>query len=186
MAKLLLLQKGNKSLEDPSLFRPICLLDIEGKLFEQLLLARLKSELTRTGDLSPNQFGFRKGKQTVNAINKLLKIAKEAENFAHANRILCVVITLDVKNAFNSASWQIILDELKTRRINESLIRVISSYLSNRYIILCDGSNSKALQINSGVPQGSVFGPLCGTSCMMTYCELKCPTEPLWWDSLMI
>lgn len=158
-AKLLLLPKGNKPMENPSSFRPICLLDIEGKLYEQMLLERLKAELTRTGGLSPRQYGFQKGRQTVDAINEVLKIAREAENYSFANRRLCAVITLDVKNAFNSASWQIILDELRSRQIDETLIRIIYSYLSDRFIILDDGTSSKALAVNSGVPQGSVLGP---------------------------
>lgn len=155
VAKLVLLRKGNKPLENPSSFRPICLLDVEGKLYEHLLLERLNKEIERTGGLSENQYGFRKGRQTIDAIGKVLNIARQAA----VKRDLCVAITLDVKNAFNSASWQQILDKMRRNGINESLIRIISSYLSDRKLLLETEEGAKLMNINSGVPQGSVIGP---------------------------
>lgn len=155
VAKLVLLRKGNKPLDNPSSFRPICLLDVEGKFYEQLLLGRLTNELERTGGLSNNQFGFRKGRQTVDAVNKILDIARRAA----VKRELCVAITLDVQNAFNTASWQIILENLRKKGIDESLICVIASYLSERMILLETENGIRQRDINSGVPQGSVLGP---------------------------
>lgn len=155
VAKLVLVRKGMKPLENPSSFRPISLLDIEGKLFEHLLLERLNMELTRTGGLSENQFGFRKGRQTIDAINEVLNTARQAE----IQGDLCVLITLDVKNAFNSASRQLILQKLRERRISGSLLNIIASYLSARCIVLEADSEIKEISINSGVPQGSVIGP---------------------------
>lgn len=155
VAKLVLLRKGDRPLENPSSFRPICLLDIEGKLFEHLLLERLNEELERSGGLSSHQYGFRKGRQTLDAINEVLNIA----NVAAEERDLCVLVTLDVKNAFNSASWQLILEKLRTRRISESLINIMASYLSERQILLESESVAKYIRVNSGVPQGSVMGP---------------------------
>lgn len=154
-AKIVLLRKGDKPLDNPSSFRPICLLDAEGKLYEQLLRERLNAELIRTGGLSPNQFGFRKGRQTVDAINKIIDIAQDATD----RHSLCATITLDVRNAFNSASWQHILETLRSRGISESLISIISSYLSDREILLEAEGNTSAVKISSGVPQGSVLGP---------------------------
>lgn len=158
-ARLLLLRKGTKPLENPSSYRPICLLDVEGKLYEQLLLGRLHNELIHTGGLSDKQYGFRKGRQTVDAINRVRTIARSAEEYTHAHRRLCAMITIDVKNAFNSASWQLILENLRRRKIDESLISIISSYFSERKVLLETDENSKSIRINSGVPQGSVLGP---------------------------
>lgn len=154
-ARLVLLRKGNKPLDDPSSFRPICLMDIEGKLYEHLLLDRLNVELERTGGLSSNQFGFRKGRQTIDAVNEVLRAARQAL----AEREFCVVVTIDVKNAFNSASWQLILEKLRAKGISESLIRVIASYLSERAVLLETNNAVKCIETNSGVPQGSVKGP---------------------------
>lgn len=158
-AKLVLLRKGDKSIGNPSSYRPLSLLDVEGKLYEQLLLLRLKQAIKDTGDLSTNQYGFREGRQTVDAIKSVVTIATRAQDFAHSNRKLCAMVTVDVKNAFNSASWQIILDELRKRRIDESIIAIISSYLSDRKIIMEAEGHVKEMSVNSGVPQGSVLGP---------------------------
>lgn len=78
-AKLLLLKKGNKPIENPSPYRPLCLFDVEGKLYEQLLVGRFHSKLSRTGNLSEKQYRFRKGKETADAINRLRIMAKSAE-----------------------------------------------------------------------------------------------------------
>lgn len=156
IARLVLLRKDNRPLDNPSSFRPICLLDVEGKLYEHLLLERLNEELERSGGLSPYQYGFRKGRQTIDAVNEVLNIAR----LAAEERNLCVLITLDVKNAFNSASWQLILEKLRQINISESLITIIASYLSGRKILIDTNTAAKHLQVNSGVPQGSVLGPL--------------------------
>lgn len=158
-ANLVLLRKGNKPVESPSSYRPICLLDVEGKLYEQLILHRLKKELDRTGGLAENQFGFREGRQTVDAIMRVVVAAEHAASFSKQCRRLCAVIAIDVKNAFNSASWQNILDELRRRGIDEGLINLIASYLSERKIWMEAEGISKTKEINSGVPQGSVLGP---------------------------
>lgn len=158
-AKLVLLKKGDKPTENPSSYRPISLLDVEGKLYEQLLLLRLKEGLKDTGDLSKNQFGFREGRQTVDAVKSAVQIARNSQDYTPQCRRLCAMVTVDVKNAFNSASWQIILDELRKRRINEKIISIISSYLSNRKILLEAEGQEKEMSVNSGVPQGSVLGP---------------------------
>ncbi|KAJ8910519.1 hypothetical protein NQ315_012816 [Exocentrus adspersus] len=158
-ARLVLLRKGDRPVEDPSSHRPLCLLDVEGKLYEHLILGRLNSELARTGGLSEQQYGFRKGKQTVDAIKEVMRIARNAEEYTWRFRRLCAIITLDVRNAFNSASWQAILVELRSRGIEESLINIVADYLSNREVILEAEGITKTRSITSGVPQGSVLGP---------------------------
>lgn len=158
-ANLLLLRKGDKPINDPASFRPICLLDVEGKLYEQLVLIRLNKEIDRTGGLSKRQYGFRRGRQTVDAILEVINTAKDAALYTSNHRRLCAMLTLDVRNAFNSASWQHILDALRQRGIDESIINIVSSYLSDRLIILEAQGVAKTKTINSGIPQGSILGP---------------------------
>ena len=78
-----------------------------------------------------------------------MKIAEEAAAYASRSRHICAVITLNVKNAFNSASWQEILAELKRREIDESLLKIISSYLSERKILLEAENKIKEKSVNS-------------------------------------
>ena len=77
--RLVLLGKGNEPLGDASSYRPICLLDTMGKLLEELILQRLRALLVGENGLSENQFGFRKGRSTVDAIQAVVDIATKQE-----------------------------------------------------------------------------------------------------------
>lgn len=157
MARLVLLPKGDKPIEDPSSHRPICLLDVEGKLYEHLVLKQLNSEIERTGGLSDKQFGFREGRQTVDAIKEVVRLAQEDDD--RQQKKLCALIALDIRNAFNSASWRLILKELERRDIKNEVKELVASYLSNRCIIMEAEGRQKCRQVVRGVPQGSVLGP---------------------------
>lgn len=124
-----------------------------------MILNRLKKELARTGDLSERQFGFRERKQPTDALVEVLKKAEEAQDFSAAHRRLCAVITLDVKNAINSASWQVILESLRQRKIDEGLIAFLASYLKDRKLIIEAEGETQEIPLSSGVPQGSILGP---------------------------
>lgn len=63
VGRLILIRKGSKPVGEPSSYRPLCLLDDVGKLFEFLLVQRVDIHLKRKGDLSAGQFGFRRVSQ---------------------------------------------------------------------------------------------------------------------------
>lgn len=158
--RLVLLKKPGKEDGHPSSYRPLCLLDCFGKLLEQLLAIRLKVELDNTGGLSANQFGFREGKSTIDAVEKVMELVDTAAAGTQHTRKIPAVILLDVANAFNSASWALILLELRKRGVAAYLRRMIQCYLNQRSILVTsEDSEARSLQISSGVPQGSVLGP---------------------------
>jgi len=72
-------------------------------------------------------------------------------------REICAIACLDVANAFNSASWTKIEDALSKKRVPQYLVLILRSYLSERSILY---GNTKFGVVTSGVPQGSVFGPI--------------------------
>ncbi|KAL0121307.1 hypothetical protein PUN28_008759 [Cardiocondyla obscurior] len=77
-AKLVLLRKQGKPEDSPSAYRPICLLDEAGKLFERIIVNRLVQHLSKEGtNFSRNQFGFRAGISTVNAITAVRNFTEE-------------------------------------------------------------------------------------------------------------
>lgn len=157
-ARLVLLHKGpGKPLADPSSYRPLCMLDSSGKLLERLLLSRLDDHLDRTGRRSPNQYGFRRGRSTEDAIGRLLEAAQGAAIGAVQHRDICVAISLDVRNAFNTAPWSLIDSALRDKRVPRYLIGMIRSYLQDRSIQV--GDNLLRRNMTCGVPQGSVLGP---------------------------
>ena len=77
--KLVLLRKRKKPRNEPSSYRPICLIDTMGKLLERMLLQRLETHVEERGGLSPRQYGFRKGRSTVDAILEVVNTAKKVK-----------------------------------------------------------------------------------------------------------
>ena len=70
-------------------------------------------------------------------------------------------IFLDFSKAFDKVSHHLLLLKLRYYGINGPLIKWITSFLTNRtQQVICDGSISKLANVTSGVPQGSVLGPL--------------------------
>lgn len=150
VARVILIIKAGKARELSSSFRPLCMLNTLSKLLEALVRNRLDQELEAKGGLHIHQYGFRKGKSTLQAVETVIDTSKEF------NRKWCALITIDVKNAFNSASHEIIIQELKDRKISRYLVNIITSYLNNRKIMVNEGEK---LETGAGVPQGSVLGP---------------------------
>ncbi|KAL4125989.1 hypothetical protein QTP88_010221 [Uroleucon formosanum] len=107
-------------------------------------------------ELSNLQFGFRQQRSTEDAIQEVLRTARAAGQGAVQNRHLCAVVTLDVKNAFNTASWLLIVAALHGSGAPGYLTGILRSYMSEREIQY--GAVS-SLPVTCGVPQGSVLGP---------------------------
>lgn len=158
-ARVVLLRKGNKPLNVPSSYRPLCLLNDLGKMFESLVAVRLNTHITNKGGLAHNQFGFRKGRSTDDAVRKLREKAVGAMDKGR----YCVAVALDIKNAFNSVEWKHILTALESWEVPEYLMRICISYFSNRKAFIESPHAPNGVldvQITGGVPQGSVIGPL--------------------------
>lgn len=125
-------------------------------MFERLLLDRLNEHIEAVGALSDRQFGFRRSRSTTHAIEEVLQAAKEAGGGTVQDRNLCILITLDVKNAFNSAPWRLIDAALRRYAVPDYLVKVLRSYMSNRELLI---GEEFGMPVTCGVPQGSVLGP---------------------------
>jgi len=151
---LVLIKKGDKPPGEPS---SLCLLDCTGKLFEKIIDNHLRDALESNPDngLSDNQFGFQRGRSTLDALT-------EVRDFAERSGVSYKVglLTLDIRNAFNSASWENILMAMRTKDLPHNLCRIIDDYFTDRMLYI-QAANETATTINltSGVPQGSVRGP---------------------------
>lgn len=158
--RLVLLPKPGKPPGDPSAYRPICLIDTVGKLLEKVILNRLTRYTECASGLSDSQFGFRKGRSTVDAINTVLETAEIAVEPKRRGLRYCAIVTLDVKNAFNSASWAAIAKSLHHLRVPVYLCNLLQSYFDNRVLLYETDEGPCELVITAGVPQGSMVGPL--------------------------
>ena len=155
---LCLLRKEGRPMDSPSAYRPIVLLDEAGKLFERVIASRLNAHLRDCGpDLSDSQFGFRTGRSTVDAVSRLKELV--ASEWEKGNGVLA--ISFDIANAFNSVPHATILGALRFHRVPLYLQALIKDYLEGREVLFLDGSGVVHRgAVESGVPQGSVLGPL--------------------------
>lgn len=160
---LVLLPKGNKSHGAPTSYRPICLLDTMGKILERIIYNRLLAIAEKNGTLSDLQFGFRRGRSTVDAIKVVVDTAAAAiqgERWRWGTKEYCAVVTLDVRNAFNTAGWSHIRRSLARMDAPRYVRKIVLNYFTNRRLEYHTDEGVKYYHVSAGVPQGSVLGPL--------------------------
>ena len=150
------LHKGGDQ-RDPSNYRPISLLPQFGKLFEKVIKKRFIKFFDKYNLITPHQFGFRKKYSTELAVtdihDMLLKNVDE-------KKVSCTIF-LDLAKAFDSVDHKILLNKLERHGIRGRALSLMSSYLSNRqHLVKIQNSDSTFLTLETGVPQGSVLGPL--------------------------
>ena len=103
---------------------------------ESMITDRLRQTLD-TG-LSQKQFGFRKGRSSLCAIDKVMRIATEATSGVRrreAAKQYCAIVTLDIKDAFNSASWLKIRQATFEFGVPGYQRKNLDDYLDNRILL---------------------------------------------------
>ena len=110
--------------------------------------------------LSENQFGFRKGGSTVDAIRAVLDIATKARRGTGKRKGFCVLISIDIRNAFNTARRNICIEAMVRKKVPDYLLRMIDDYLGDRWVIYEGDKWSLKEEMTCGAPQGSRVGPL--------------------------
>ncbi|XP_052754561.1 uncharacterized protein LOC128201476 [Galleria mellonella] len=147
---------GKEDYSIPKSYRPIGLLSLLGKTLEKMMARRLQWDLTARGSLHPNQYGFLPQKSTEDALYDALSIVKSAIK----SKQLAVMVSLDIQGAFDSAWWPTIITQLDTMGIDENIRQLITSYLSERKIIINYSGVTINRKTNRGCIQGSVCGPI--------------------------
>ncbi|CAD7085339.1 unnamed protein product [Hermetia illucens] len=125
-------------------------------MLERVIYNRLLPIIEYKDGLSERQFGFRQAHSTIDAVDIVLKLARDAMS----SKKCCAVVTLDIKNAFNSASWEWIKSSLVKTGVPSYLTKLLNSYLSERTLWYDTDEGFKQYTVIAGVPQGSVLGPL--------------------------
>lgn len=138
-------------------YRPVSLLPAFSKIYERILHDQLYEYLERNQLLDEGQFGYRKNRSTDLAGSQLVNTILSNKY----NGCKTVGLFLDLSKAFDCISHGILLNKLAFYGMNHAAISLLQDYLSRRtqYINL-DGHCSSKLNITSGVPQGSILGPL--------------------------
>ena len=150
-----LFKKGNTL--DASNYRPISLLSSLSKILEKLIFLRTVKFLKQNNTFTNSQFGFRQKHSTIHALlNFVDKVAHSIDDHSHL-----IGIFLDFSKAFDTINHDILLYKLSHYGIRGKALEWFRNYLHNRkqYVHL-NGLNSSYKDINYGVPQGSILGPL--------------------------
>ena len=148
-------KKGSKS--DPANYRPVSLTSHIIKLFERVLRKKLVEYIEENNIIVNEQYGFRSGKScTTQLLKHFERILEIIDNSANAD-----VIYLDFSKAFDKVDHEILLNKVKAVGITGNIHQWLRSFLSNRkQYVLVDNQKSEPEQVLSGVPQGTVLGPV--------------------------
>ena len=148
-------KKGRK--DNPNNYRPVSLTSVPCKIMESIVRDAVVEHIEKNTLISDHQHGFVQGRSCLTNLLEVLeawtRILDEGYGFD--------VIYLDYRKAFDTVPHTRLLRKLSTYGIGNQVIAWVTSFLSNREMrVLVRGQASDWVSVISGVPQGSVLGPL--------------------------
>lgn len=155
IAKIVMIPKPGKSPNEVNSYRPISLLPIISKIFEKILLNKMKPLLEKAGAIPDHQFGFRQEHSTIEQVHRIVTVV----NNCIKNKKYCSAAFLDISQAFDKVWHTGLLHKLK-KILPHQYYNVLYGYLDERkFFVSFKNEESELKSVKSGVPQGSVLGP---------------------------
>ena len=150
-----LLKKGDPMV--PKTYRPVALLPVLSKILERVIFNQLVHYLDTHGLLHPHHHGSRHGHSTATALIQMYHYWTQKVDKGN----MIGVMMVDLSAAFDMVDHPLLLQKLKLLGLQDDALAWMDSYLSGRtQSVIVDGCLSPPLDIECGVPQGSILGPL--------------------------
>ena len=155
---LIPLYKGKGQKNDPGNYRGISLLSCTFKTYTSILYNRLLSWVENHELLPETQFGFRKGRSTIQATKHLIDAIKAGVNSAEK----CYYVGyVDFEKAFDKINRQLLFKKLQARGLHSHFLTILHNiYTENNIQVSLDDYLSEIISQKVGVPQGDKLSPL--------------------------
>ena len=148
-------KKGKKSY--PGNYRPVSLTSIVCKIMESIVREHIINYMQVNNLFSPNQYGFITGRSTV--LQLLTVLDKWSEALDTQLSVDCIY--MDFQKAFDTVPHRRLIGKLKSYNINEAIIGWIENFITGRTQQVVIGEECSGwMPVTSGIPQGSVLGPM--------------------------
>lgn len=156
VAKILPLHKGG--LKDLIInYRPISILSIFSKIIEKIVKKRIALYVKDTFGFDKYQYGFQEASSTMSATTDLLESVSAEIN----KNNYVILVFVDLQKAFDTVDIEILLKKLRKMGFRGTAYKLLKTYLEHRsHYTVVNNVSSEKRNVNMGVPQGSVLGPI--------------------------